>query len=293
MEINCAPCSLPHAPCDRRHAMSNPENNLPIAAPNYTQTPNAIYDLLPAMGEAELRVTLAVVRETFGWHRQEAPLSLADLERLTGLSRQGVINGVQAAIGRGVVVRRLVERQYRYALNVAADRQPGDPSGGLRSRPGVVNAVDPSLYKEDSKEKERNAAPGTDPETGVYGPHPPTPSPQVERGSQATRDSRTGARGEVDLAEIKAAYERWIGPLTPLLLVQLREAAARTPHPWLIEALELTQRRYVEGVCRKPSLDYALGIIRRWDEDGYDGAAEDLEQVKAEVDRIVRGISNH
>ena len=72
--------------------------------PNYTQTPNALFDdHLRDMGDAELRVVLCAIRKTFGYHKQEDGISLTQFQRMTGLSRQGVIDGIDAATQRGLL----------------------------------------------------------------------------------------------------------------------------------------------------------------------------------------------
>lgn len=118
-----------------------------VPRPNYTQTPNALYDLMPQMKEAELRVTLAIVRETFGWHRETARLSISKLQKLTGLSRQGVINGTESGIERGTIIREKEGDGYLYSLcvnEVDTDSQLVNevdyPS--QRSRLPLVNVVD-------------------------------------------------------------------------------------------------------------------------------------------------------
>ena len=77
-----------------------------FTSPNFTQTPNDLFDiLLRDMGEAELKVVLAVVRGTFGWHRDGFTLSLAKMAEQTGLSINGVIAGAVAAEKRGLLRR--------------------------------------------------------------------------------------------------------------------------------------------------------------------------------------------
>jgi len=80
-----------------------------IPAPNYTQIPNAIFDLMSDekahVTEAELRVILAIARKTFGWHKKRDKISLTQLEKLTALSRPSVKAGIDAAIARGIVRR--------------------------------------------------------------------------------------------------------------------------------------------------------------------------------------------
>ena len=86
-------------------------------APNHTQVPNLLLDEhMRDMSEAELRIMLAVCRKTFGWHKQKDRISLTQLEELTGMSRQGVIGGVQKAIGRGLLERFERGQGFEYSL---------------------------------------------------------------------------------------------------------------------------------------------------------------------------------
>src|SRR5712691_1122172 len=89
-----------------------------VRAWNYTRVPNILISLMPQMGEAELRVVMAIARETFGWHRDEESLSPARLRKLTGLSRQCVINGIAEGIRRRVIERRPHRDSFKYRLLV-------------------------------------------------------------------------------------------------------------------------------------------------------------------------------
>jgi phage replication O-like protein O len=133
-------------------------------APNYTQAPNAFFDLLVVEIDtlAELKVTLAIIRATFGWHKDEDELSFTQLEERTGLSRQSVNDGVGAALERGYVQRRKQGRSFLYRLEVKnLDSREGRPSDGQAPRPmdddavpgGSVNDLDPQKKGTTSKEK--------------------------------------------------------------------------------------------------------------------------------------------
>ena len=124
-----------------------------IPKPSYTQTPNVLFDeYLRDMREAELKVILAIVRATFGWHVKEAPLSIADLQESTGMSRQGVINGIDKGMERGTIERRADGNSFIYSLSVNdvdssdseehAGSQRNRPAASQRSRPVLVNEVD-------------------------------------------------------------------------------------------------------------------------------------------------------
>lgn len=117
---------------------------LAVDPPNYTQVPNTLIDdLMPKMKEAELKVTMAIARETFGWHRDEKLLSLTRLQALTGLSRQGVVNGIEDGLRRRVIERRAAGDSFTYRLLVNEVDQPSQ-----RSRPVPVNQVDRQLVNE-------------------------------------------------------------------------------------------------------------------------------------------------
>ena len=115
-----------------------------IQPPNYTQTPNTIFDLLPQMKEAEMRVVLTIVRETFGWHKEKAKLSVSRLMRLSGLSKQGVLNGIEAGIERGVITKLPDGDSFTYQLGVNEVDPP------------LVNEVDTLGVNEVDTYKERN-----------------------------------------------------------------------------------------------------------------------------------------
>lgn len=79
---------------------------MPFESPNHTQAPNDLFDsILKLIGEAELKVTLAVIRGTLGYHRNGFTCSIVKMAEMTGLSENGVIAGASAAEGRGTIER--------------------------------------------------------------------------------------------------------------------------------------------------------------------------------------------
>lgn len=130
--------------------------------PNHTQTPNKLFDIIPEMGEAELRVTLVMVRQTLGYHRGSFRMSVGDLASAAGLSRQGALNGAEQAEARGIFKRSNPDSQKTaewelilQPINVV-DTQPfgGHPSTQLIPN---INVVDDSVpLKESIKEKKEN-----------------------------------------------------------------------------------------------------------------------------------------
>lgn len=134
-------------------------------APNFTQIPNLLLEEhIKLMTEAEMRVALAIARKTFGWHKRQDRLSLSQLMEWTGMSRQGVINGIEAGITRGIIRREQDGQGYLYELVIIDGQvneidQSKSTETSQRSRPELVNEVD-QLGAETSQRsrptKERN-----------------------------------------------------------------------------------------------------------------------------------------
>ncbi len=145
-----------------------------IPAPNYTQIPNVVLDLMADMSDAELRVVIAIARQTFGWHKKRDKISLSQLAKLTGMSRQGVINGLEAGTKRGLIERTPDESDrrggiwYRLLVNDVDQSSrltsyPVDQSTPLTitsqpTRPDLVNGVDTQKKGKENKERERGTS---------------------------------------------------------------------------------------------------------------------------------------
>lgn len=132
-----------------------------INPPGYTQLPNVVLDNMSEMGDAELRIVLAICRKTFGWQKTYDTLSLTQLEKLTGLSRPSVVSGTEAAINNGWVTRNKKGNSFEYRLLVKEiDQSEGEGSKVnlpdivkplYQNSPEIVNLL--NTQKKDIKEK--------------------------------------------------------------------------------------------------------------------------------------------
>ena len=95
-------------------------------SPNYTQTPNDFFVMIPDMSEAELRVTLVMIRETFGFHREGFKMGLNKLADAAGLSRNGAKDGAEAAEKRGTFYRTNPDSLGEAEWSLAVDPSPSD-----------------------------------------------------------------------------------------------------------------------------------------------------------------------
>ena len=81
-----------------------------------TLIPNSYIDeYLPELSCAELKVWLVVLRKTLGQPEIDDGISLSQLEKITGLTRHSVINGLKGLIERGLIVQTRAARGIRPA----------------------------------------------------------------------------------------------------------------------------------------------------------------------------------
>lgn len=108
-------------------------------APNYTQIPNALLGtaatpgLMAEMSGAELKVMLALCRQTIGWHKRSERVSVVTLCRMTGLSHGSVHIALSKLIKRGFITKQAqAGTTNRYALIFSSEQDdttddPPDP----------------------------------------------------------------------------------------------------------------------------------------------------------------------
>jgi len=84
--------------------------------PTYTRIPNDIIEAMPKLGNAELRVLLAIARKTYGWQKECDVISVSQLAKMTGLTSRNTQNAVVTLLEKGLITREDVLR--------AAGRQP-------------------------------------------------------------------------------------------------------------------------------------------------------------------------
>ena len=74
---------------------------------SFTTVPNIYFDeYMPELSGAEIKVLFAIVRKTLGWQKESDEISIEQLQRTTGLSRNSVRAGLRGLLKRGLVVER-------------------------------------------------------------------------------------------------------------------------------------------------------------------------------------------
>lgn len=95
---------------------------------NFTQLPNEFFDYhMPRMKTAsEMKVVLVVARRTIGWQKTEDCLSLSQFVQATGLNREEVTRGLNAAIKHGSIERRQKGDSFVYTANLVGKTDYGE-----------------------------------------------------------------------------------------------------------------------------------------------------------------------
>lgn len=78
-----------------------------ISAPNYTQSPNVLFDeIFKALKEGELRIVLVLIRQTFGWHKEWDRISIGKIAEKSGLDKRSVTRSLKSLIEKGIVEQK-------------------------------------------------------------------------------------------------------------------------------------------------------------------------------------------
>jgi phage replication O-like protein O len=131
-----------------------------VPAPNFTQTPNDLFDhWLPHLKEIELKVLMVIMRKTFGWHKTRDRISISQFEKLTGSYAKNILGALESLISKGVIYKEVVgepgKQEAYYELIVSEDSNSSYPWQNTSPPPSKIPAPPPSnlpVTKETLKE---------------------------------------------------------------------------------------------------------------------------------------------
>lgn len=66
-----------------------------VIATNFTMVPNKIFDMIPDLKLSDYAVLMIIIRNTIGWHRKSAMLSISKICKLTGISKPTVVSAIK------------------------------------------------------------------------------------------------------------------------------------------------------------------------------------------------------
>lgn len=198
-------------------------------SPNFTQVPNDFFNLVSDMDDNELRVTLVMIRETFGYHREDFTMGINKLADAAGLSRNGAKAGAEAAEERGTFRRTNPGEQGSAEWELIVDRS--QDAGWSRHDQGGGHGMT------------RTWSPG-DQQSGL--------NKEIKNKENTT----TAA------AAIFKLYETNIGPLTPLIRDALLDDETTYTSEWV-------QRAIAEAAASNVrSLKYIRGVLAGYKQRG-------------------------
>src|SRR6185369_13496490 len=137
-----------------------------ISPPNYTQTPNELFDYwLPHLKEGELKVLLVIMRKTFGWHKTHDEISISQLSKLTGMREETVAMAAKSLQNKGVINRQVIgpigQQKTIYSLIVQENSNNSYPSDNPRGPLGFDGGGKSEAQKKEKKKKEFISIKGT------------------------------------------------------------------------------------------------------------------------------------
>jgi len=85
--------------------------------PTYTRVPNDLIAAMPSLGNAELRVALAIARKTVGYQKECDRISVSQIVDMTGLTSRNAQQAITSLLKKGVIERTPAGKQaYCYSL---------------------------------------------------------------------------------------------------------------------------------------------------------------------------------
>ncbi len=94
------------------------EDSNNIQLPNYTQTPNVIYDYwMPILSCGAFKVLSCMCRKIFGWHKTSDTISKNQIIRATGMSKNTVQTAIEELEKNGLVIKFQNKTEYGHQPN--------------------------------------------------------------------------------------------------------------------------------------------------------------------------------
>ena len=189
--------------------------------PGYTRLPNAIIEAMPTLGNAELRIVLAIARKTTGYQKDADRISVSQLAAMTGLTSRNTQAAIMRLLGRGLIGREPAGKQtYSYTLNpqtisrrdtepypvgtqnnhipndtiVTKDTVPYPVGTRIEVKPYPLGTTQKKDLKEKKEKRER-----------VQSHTPPPPTPIPKRTAQASLSfAHEGVAAYREIAEVRS-----------------------------------------------------------------------------------------
>jgi len=127
------------------------KKNKKLILPNYTQVPNLFLDNLYQFEGSEVKVFLAICRKTIGWHKVSDRISYSQLNKITGLSTNGLKNAIDRLVNEGLITQKMTKNGYIYDISVSLSDRAVSLSD--TDRVSLSDSTKESIKKINIKEK--------------------------------------------------------------------------------------------------------------------------------------------
>lgn len=138
---------------------------------NFTQIPNYFLDEINSDGRfssADFKILLTIARKTYGWHKDRDRISLSQMEKLTGLSKNTVRKSIDNLKKHNLIIHESGDNSGKiseYEINDAMSNfDTGSKKAMSKSDTGPMSKIDTTKYSNINKANEINtpALPGLD-----------------------------------------------------------------------------------------------------------------------------------
>lgn len=214
----------------------------------YTKVPNAILDSMSNLKPASFKLAMALCRLTYGYHRESVKVSISDLQELTGLSHQGVINAAKD-------IKHLFSKE-----------KDGQDNVWLVNRFDQYQSTD--LTSDDSTSQQSLLDQSTDLTSTSQQSLPVTSG--LKKKKENIKEKAAGAASPT--GDVFTAFEQNISNLTPIVAERVGDLVDEYGETAVMRAI--TEAASSNGRTVK----YIESILRRW---GKSGAPSENQQPPA------------
>ena len=134
-----------------------------IPAPNFTQTPNVVFDYwMRLLSGAQWKVLCCICRKIFGWHKPNFRdhISMAQLEEMTGLHRKNIMKAIKVLIGYDLIKRIVLGKEGQqetfYEIKVINEQKQETKPQNSNNLDPARNAPPTPRVSRPTKERELN-----------------------------------------------------------------------------------------------------------------------------------------
>ena len=140
-----------------------PKQGNPQLENGYTKIANELLEgiLLADLNKEELKITMAIIRQTYGWGKKEAAISISTFELLTGIDRRHIARSLKTLLEREMISRvagakmKYGKPVYKYWLNKKSYCQYGNSTIANTATEAIANRAGIKEKKEIFKERRK------------------------------------------------------------------------------------------------------------------------------------------